>query len=357
VAPRTDTERAVARTWAEVLKLEQVGALDNFFDLGGNSLDLVRLGRALRTTFSVELDPRSLYATPTVAAMAAAVDSHHEATINTSVPRSEVSPLAPITVTGTAAPLFFVHAVGGSVVPYLRLASLLGADQPFYGLEDPALRGGAPMSSVADAAARYVAAIREVQPAGPYHLGGWSLGGAIAVEMARQLHAKGESTPLVVAIDSGMPTPYQAEPVEFLEWFAGDLAGIVGTPPPPLDRAELRGLTEAEQVEKVLSDLEAAGLARPELRDELRTRITVFTANTQAYFNHRPAPYHGRLVFLSAAEQPDGQPDTYTAEWRALAPAGFEHQVLPGNHYTMLQPPQLQRLAAVVKRYLTETGR
>ncbi|MGH3750965.1 MAG: condensation domain-containing protein, partial [Micromonosporaceae bacterium] len=75
VAPRTDTERAVARTWAEVLKLEQVGALDNFFDLGGNSLDLVRLTAALRNTFDISVDVRDLVTRPTVEQLAAHIDS------------------------------------------------------------------------------------------------------------------------------------------------------------------------------------------------------------------------------------------------------------------------------------------
>ena len=98
-------------------------------------------------------------------------------------------------------PFFLVHSVGGEVMAYLKLARLLGADQPVYGLQSP----DPPLTDVREMAALYAATLREVQPVGPYRIAGWSMGGIVAFELARQLEAQGEKTELLVVIDTTAP--------------------------------------------------------------------------------------------------------------------------------------------------------
>ncbi|MFG2115881.1 amino acid adenylation domain-containing protein [Streptomyces sp. NPDC048718] len=360
VAPRDDTERAVAEVWSALLGTDRIGVHDSFFDLGGTSLDLTRLRAEIRRAFGAELDVRDLYAAPTVERTAKLLDrsrsdsSHHDPARPGA---AGASPLVPIKPTGSRPPLFLVHAVGGSVVPYLPLARLTDPEQPLYGLEDPGLNGGPVTTSLTDLAARYVDAIRAVQPHGPYHLGGWSLGGMVAAEMAGQLTAAGEPIALVVMLDTGMP-PYLGADLPdravLLGGFLHDLAGQAGVPAPPYDESALRGLAPEDQDEALLDLLERAALVPEGIREDMRERIRVFEANTRALLRHRPGPVGGRLVLLSAEHQPRR---LKTRPWRLLARSGFELHTVPGDHHSMMREPQLATLAESLRGVLERLSR
>jgi amino acid adenylation domain-containing protein len=347
--PETGTQLRLAEMWRELLKTDaaQIGIHDNFFILGGNSLQAIQLIARIRDTFSITLHPRQLFTYPVLGQLAAQIDQLWRPESDAS--GHEMPVLVPIQPGGARPPLFFVHAVGGSVTPYVALASLLGADQPFYGLEHPGLHGETAAQRIPEIAARYLTAIRAVQPVGPFHLGGWSFGGAVALEMARQLRAAGEEVALVVALDTGVPAAaYEPDQAELLSLFVGDIAGLASSELPPMDLTALRELPASQQVDAALAALGSAGLGSEEVREELRNRIKVFSANSRAYLAHLPDRYNGRVVLVSAADEPDDDVE----RWRALAPEDFEHHVVPGNHYTMLQPPRLSAVAAEVRRCL-----
>ncbi|MBP2329031.1 thioesterase domain-containing protein [Kibdelosporangium banguiense] len=227
--------------------------------------------------------------------------------------QATVSPLVPLRPEGARPPLFLVHAVGGSVAPYVGLAGLLGDDQPVYALEDPGLNGGAVQARGLPAiATAYLAAVRDVQPDGPLHLGGWSGGGAIALEMARQ----DGDVAVVLVIDTAFPAePVHPDDDELRTWFAADMAGM---------GAELG---EAEWAK----------------------RFPVFAANVRTFLGHRPSPVDARVVLLSTE---DSEAE-YLDRWRAHADA---IHVVPGNHYTMFQPPHIESLAEVLRDRLSEVN-
>ena len=148
---------------------------------------------------------------PTVASLAAYVlDQHPEAARRldaeggapagaAALPAVERGVLVPLQAGSPGRrPFFFVHSVGGEVMAYLKLARLLGSDQPVYGLQSP----DPPLEDVCEMAARYLAIVREVQPEGPYRIAGWSMGGVVAFELARQLEAQGETTEILAMIDA-----------------------------------------------------------------------------------------------------------------------------------------------------------
>lgn len=113
------------------------------------------------------------------------------------------SPLVPIQTRGALAPFFCIHGVGGNVLNYSVFARYLGPDQPVYGLQSVGLDGlTPPVQDVPSMAANYIEQVRAVQPAGPYHLGGGSMGGMVALEMARQLKAAGEEIGLLIFFDT-----------------------------------------------------------------------------------------------------------------------------------------------------------
>src|SRR5207245_3324372 len=110
---------------------------------------------------------------------------------------------------GTNRSFFCVHPAGAYVFCYTALARYLGPNQPFYGVQS--LLTGEHCNSLEDMAQHYVAAIQTVQPQGPYLLGGWSLGGGIAFEMAQQLHGQRQDVPLLPILDSDAPRLYTSE--------------------------------------------------------------------------------------------------------------------------------------------------
>jgi thioesterase domain-containing protein len=127
--------------------------------------------------------------------------------ITTTAYKGMPSVIVPIQPQGSRPPFFCVHPVGGGVFCYRALARHLGSEQPFYGLQARDLiRGQEPHADIETMAADYLEALRSVQPAGPYRLGGWSLGGVTAFEMAQQLRRQGQSVALLTLIDSVVPS-------------------------------------------------------------------------------------------------------------------------------------------------------
>ncbi|HEU0078664.1 MAG TPA: amino acid adenylation domain-containing protein, partial [Longimicrobiaceae bacterium] len=182
VPPRDATELALAGVWEEVLGTSPVGVRDDFFEMGGHSLLAVRLVARVETVLGARLPLTTLFAAPTIEALALVL---REGTAD-----GGASPLVPVRASGERAPLFFVHPVGGDVLCYAPLARHLDAGQPFYALRSRGLDGGEPPRATVEAmAADYLDAMRAVQPRGPYRLGGWSMGGVVAWEMARRLEA------------------------------------------------------------------------------------------------------------------------------------------------------------------------
>lgn len=219
VAPGNDVERTLVGFWEELLGVDQVGVQDSFFDLGGHSLIAVRLFAMIKKAYRVEFPISVLFEAPTIALCAALIRERIGDTGGASdAPAGEASAATPTRRRfvhlvpmhdgegGEQTPFFLVAGMFGNVLNLRHLARLLGTERPFYGLQARGLYGDqTPHETFEAAAADYIAEMRQVQPHGPYLLGGFSGGGITAYEIARQLEAAGEKVGLLVLLDTPLP--------------------------------------------------------------------------------------------------------------------------------------------------------
>ena len=218
VEPSNDVERMLVAMWEELLGVQGVGIEDSFFDLGGHSLIAVRLFARVKKTWAVDFPISVLFEAPTVEKIAARVaeiagitESGEAPAVTKPTRRFEF--LVPMHEGegGSKTPFFLVAGMFGNVLNLRHLAQLLGKDRPFYGLQARGLLGDAtPHARLDDAARDYLTEVRQIQPHGPYLLGGFSGGGLTALEMAKQLRAAGEEVSLLTLLDT--PLPLRPEP-------------------------------------------------------------------------------------------------------------------------------------------------
>ncbi|HXF10665.1 MAG TPA: amino acid adenylation domain-containing protein, partial [Desulfuromonadaceae bacterium] len=198
IAPRDEVETKLAKIWEEVLGVPRIGVDDHFFELGGHSLMAVRLVSRIEKTLGKKIPVTAVFQSPSVAQLAEVLRGGKSAAGTTSV--VEIQPK------GTKPPLFFVHGVGGGMFwGYTNLAKHLGPDQPVYAFNSRGTLGQPEFPTIREMAAHYVSDLRKFKPHGPYYIGGYCFGGVVALEMARQLHAQGETVPFVTLVNSIPP--------------------------------------------------------------------------------------------------------------------------------------------------------
>jgi thioesterase domain-containing protein len=192
-------------------------------------------------------------------------------------------------------------------------------------------------------AATYIQALQTVQPSGPYRLGGWSMGGVIAFEMAQQLHAQGQTVALLALLDGRIPTPDETFPEDdseallLVERYFGISFG-------PME--SLAELPEDEQLDLVLEEAKTAGLVPAEIDvSEARRFVHLLRNDLQATRNYALTLYPGRIDFFKASETPAGTSVDPTMGWSGWAGGGVEVHVVPGNHATMMYEPHVEVLA------------
>jgi amino acid adenylation domain-containing protein len=329
VAPRTPAEEMLAEIWQDLLGRERIGSHDNFFELGGHSLLAVLLMARIEKRFGKTLSLATLFAAPTVESLAALLSQSGSQPAG----RKGRSSLVAIKPQGDGVPFFCVHPIGGNVLCYLDLARHFTPEQPFYALQalEPEDEEAYP-ASIEEMAARYLREVRRIQPAGPYRLGGWSMGGLVAFEMARQLASEGKSPDLVALIDTlppaVEPSPLPATEEELTAWLTRDLVGLLGHELP-----------------------EDFGPA------QMRPLLATFAANLQASRSFVRRPYSGNVILILSQQTFSTYGPELLDGWRRSALGGIETSTLPGDHYSLLRPPQVALLAHELTVRLADTAK
>lgn len=251
--------------------------------------------------------------------------------------------LVPLRTGGHRDPLYCVHGLGGHAAVFMPLANALAPDRPIYGFQALGLDPGQqPHDSLAAMASHYLSELRGARRTGPYLLVGWSLGGLIALEMARLLAEDGETVPLVAMLDTFLAlselTFLRLDERSMVRWIAPQL----NIPP-----EELSGLPLDQQWERIAA---MAGLGEGVGAPEVRRLATTCRAHLMAAKRHRPRPYAGPAVLFVAHENTGRTPER---RWRSLCPR-LSFESAPGDHYTMLREPLVSDLAIRLDRHLNQ---
>nr|WP_244172052.1 non-ribosomal peptide synthetase [Myxococcus virescens] len=346
VAPRDALELLLMRIWEELLGTGPIGIHSDFFELGGHSLLAMRMVSLIRERLGRSLPVVSLFQAGTLAELASRLRQSP----------GHASPLVPIQSGGSQRPVFCVHPVSGNVLPYLELSRRLGPDQPFYAFQALGLDGErAPLGTVEAMASTYVEAMRGVQASGPYRLAGWSLGGVVAFEMARQLEQQGEQVEQLTLIDAYAFDQRPAEPVG-AEWIAArfvEFTGqLLGLPVSEL-MADAHPADEASLLGRLLELGRRTGvLAQGVGSEQLHALYRVYESNLRALWDFQPGRYGGRVTLLRASET--HVPTGTDGGWGALAAGGVEVHELSGDHHSILRAPAVDVIAETMT--LSQTG-
>ncbi|MFE9450310.1 amino acid adenylation domain-containing protein [Streptomyces sp. NPDC006739] len=354
-APRTEREARVRTIVADVLGLDpdRVGVHDSFFDLGGHSLLVPLLTSRLRTELGADVPLRAVFAAPTVARLAErSADGGAGTAPGSGSAASATAALGPVVALrtrGDREPLFCLPPASGLAWGFAGLTRHLAPDRPLYGLQSRGLvPGQARPAGAAGAIADHLARIRELQPRGPYHLLGYSMGGLVAHGIATALQAAGEEVALLAMLDAFPGTGRGPAPTDR----AAVLRGLLTVLDRPLPAPHADPLTDARFTELVRQVPDLPG----SLDDaELAALVEVTADNRRLLADFPLTPYHGDLLLFTAANDPDAQPGR-AGSWRPYVDGRIDHHDLPCAHGEMTRPGTLDRIGPVLDRRLRATA-
>ncbi|PYR33404.1 MAG: non-ribosomal peptide synthetase [Acidobacteria bacterium] len=341
-APQGEVEEKLADIICGLLKVRQVGRTDSFFDLGGHSLLAVMLFAEIAQTFGMNLPLVTLFRAPSVQELARVLGEKR-----THRPWASLVPIQP---RGDRRKLFCVHGAGGNVLLYRDLARYFEQDRPFYGLQSQGLDRNAPCITTIEAMAeKYLQEVRALQPEGPYHLGGYCLGGTVAYEMAQQLRADGQQVALLALFDtynfSRMTEPGSLSFILQKAHFHVSNLGHMGV-------NHWTGYLANKL--RVARDGEWSALSKTALRAFGRSQrgrsreLSVSEVNDIAASAYRPQPYWGPVTLFKPRVNYDFLPDPRMG-WGDLV-RHLEIVELNVNPHAMLVEPYVRLLANELRR-------
>ncbi|MFE9580771.1 amino acid adenylation domain-containing protein [Nocardia sp. NPDC006044] len=340
-APETALQRLVAQHIGAATGQSRVGLDDDFFELGGNSLLGVSVSAELAAATDLPVTVRWLYTTPTVAALADRLAGYAGAD---GADDDALGVLLTLRRNGSRPPLFCVHSAVPLSWCYAGLAQYI-TDRPVYGLQAPGLTGPAgAISTIDDLADSYVAAMTRVQPDGPYHLLGWSLGGQIAHAIAVRLRARGASVAALAMLDSIVfPDGADPPPVPRMRDL---LTHLLGDEPVDADtRPELTAAEAAAELARAGASF-GTGLAAAQLERLHRGYVDGVALS----HNYRPGVFDGDLLYFSATR---GMTELFGADlWRPFVTGDLIEHRVAATHAQLTNPAVVAVIGPLLARHL-----
>ncbi|MDQ8044154.1 MAG: beta-ketoacyl synthase N-terminal-like domain-containing protein [Patulibacter sp.] len=347
VEPRDPTERFIAAIWEDVLGEKLLSAFADFDDLGGDDAAIEQIIERMRERLGPELQAGEVFAARTIETQADILRERVEG--------NGGNPVRVLQAGGNGnQPLFLFHPAGGPTSVYQNLVDLLDDGQAVYGMER--LEG---VRTLEEKAAQYIALIRDIAPHGPYRLGGWSLGGVLAYEVAQQLKAAGEEIDLVAMIDTTIPkpTPGVTERELLHDRFERFFAYMSETYDIPIDIDidALVELDEDEQVATMMKIVEDAGLGMSAGVLEHQRTSYIDSRIAERYV---PEPYDGKIVLYRATDRglTTSLDPRYARDEESLGWDDFTNDLevvhVEGTHITVIDRPGVHTMAQHMRTVL-----
>ncbi|WP_339248943.1 non-ribosomal peptide synthetase DhbF [Bacillus sp. FSL M8-0054] len=342
--PRTPQEEILCDLFMEVLHLPRVGIDDRFFDLGGHSLLAVQLMSRIREALGVELSIGNLFEAPTVAGLAERLEMGSS--------QSALDVLLPLRTSGDKPPLFCVHPAGGLSWCYAGLMTNIGTDYPIYGLQARGIgqREELP-KTLDDMAADYIKQIRTVQPKGPYHLLGWSLGGNVVQAMATQLQNQGEEVSLLVMLDAYPNHFLPIKEVPDDEEALIALLALGGYDPDSLGDKPL-------DFEAAIEILRRDGSALASLDETVILNLKNTYVNSVGILgSYKPKTFRGNVLFFRSTIIPEWFDPIEPDSWKPYINGQIEQIDIDCRHKDLCQPEPLAQIGKVLAVKLEELNK
>lgn len=340
----SDKTIALSTIWQELLGREQIGVEQNFFELGGNASLAAELFHKIQKVFGRRLPPMAIYQAPTIASLAAQLDARNWPPFPRCIQMNSGD---------QACPVFLIHGLGGNILEFFDFVRSLETPRAIYGLQARGTDGAeAPCSSIEEMAHFHAEAIKALQPRGPYILVGYSLGGLVALEMARYFSEIGDNVSLLVMIDS-YPA-LQFAPLgqrlgvysrKFRHYASRLIRLAINNRIPHVSR-------RSDQSQNALqADVGHAEFPAPVGIAFTPAMRLVQEGAMNALKYYKPRPYPGRIRFVQAASALHF-PEDPEKVWSKFV-GQFEVETVLGDHHELLTT-HFQSLANVISRYLLE---
>ncbi|MEU8897252.1 amino acid adenylation domain-containing protein [Nocardia sp. NPDC048505] len=344
-APQTELERLIAARFAATLDRDAVGLDDDFFELGGNSLLGVVVSAALEEATGAPVTVRWLYTSSTVRLLAEAIANYDPAG---AADDDALGALLVLRRGGSRPPLFCVHSAVPLAWCYAGLARYL-TDRPIYGLQAPVLATGVDSAATVDTLVdSYIDTMLGVQPEGPYHLLGWSLGGQLAHAIAVRLRERGATVAVLAMLDS-VVIPAGAEPPAAPR-MRDLLTHLLGDEPEDADAAPEITAAEAAAELAVAGASFGTGLSAGQLERLHRGYVSgVLLAH-----GYRPAVYDGDLLYFSATR---GITESFDAQmWRPYVTGALIEHPVAATHAQMTNSEVVAVIGPILDGHLAQAA-
>ncbi|AVI86535.1 amino acid adenylation domain-containing protein [Pseudomonas syringae pv. tomato] len=325
LAPRTALEKSVAAVWKNTLNLEFISLNDNFFHEGGHSLLAMKMIDQVNRELGLAASVRDIFESATLGAFIEKISQGIGERGSNRIRLKQ----------GTRRHLFLVHAVGGVVSPYIKLSQLMPDDVSVHAFQAGGLEHGTDVvDTLEKMAAIYIEQMLEIQPEGPYWLGGWSMGGVIAFEMARQLEALDREVRQLLLIDAPAPGHAAQEQTWPLGAYLMDMARSLSVDL-PLSASEMNQLIEHPDRDVLaIATMRRIGVIPDSMDDQqVSRRLQIFCTHQQALEAYRPKTgINSNLTLLHTEESAE-----LRDKWRPLCGQSFNATGFTADHYSILE--------------------
>ncbi|WP_049942556.1 alpha/beta fold hydrolase [Gordonia sp. KTR9] len=351
--PRGMTEMALHRFWCQILGLESIGRNEDFVELGGDSLAAAKMLAEVQHHLQLDVNTAMLAEAPTIAQFAQRIESAaRERSANAS--GATLIPLRK----GTGRPIFLVAGAGSLATSLTPVVRALQTDRPVYAIQSRGVeKRGRADHSVRAAARRAIADIRSVQPHGPYQVGGYSLGGFVAMEVAARLTDAGERCDPVVVLDSlfdpALARRVRGEKIGILDRLRARRGDTQDTALP--DRTGDDPAPAREPLpQRVVKEVVLAVLVRTAGMVQLPTPVqwvVFFRLGTRMIRRYRPRDYDGPVGVIRARTNPD-DPDL----WQRMSSGEVTFHDVTGDHISMIRAPHAADTARAIDDVLNSSA-